>query len=219
MSTTWKTKYGPRRVRHDPPTLDEAIFAARGLTDDIEQQIDIAAGLMEVSAGFREVFFGYTDALEMMIKQVEESRRDDFVNEIGIFNGYTRLIDATLARNSKAAERLAEQFRERTVTKVYWGVVDGKLEPTEANWEDWLLKAPDEARVAVVDASVAGAKRAQLRYHVLRYLETYPATEDSALTPGPSPKGREENTLVEFMPITGRTHQIRAQAAARGAPC
>jgi len=50
MSTTWNTKYGPRRVRHDPPTLEEAIFAARGLTDDVEQQIDIAAGLMEVSA-------------------------------------------------------------------------------------------------------------------------------------------------------------------------
>ena len=48
MSTTWKTKYGPRRVRHDPPTLEEAIFAARGLTDDVQQQIEIAAGLMEV---------------------------------------------------------------------------------------------------------------------------------------------------------------------------
>jgi hypothetical protein len=50
MSTTWKTKYGPRRVRHDPPTLEEAIFAARGLTDDTEQQVEIAAGLMEVPA-------------------------------------------------------------------------------------------------------------------------------------------------------------------------
>jgi hypothetical protein len=50
MSTTWNTKYGPRRVRHDPPTLDEAIFAARGLTDDVEQQVEIAAGLMEVPA-------------------------------------------------------------------------------------------------------------------------------------------------------------------------
>jgi hypothetical protein len=48
MSTTWKTKYGPRRVKHDPPTLDEAIFAARGLTDDIEAQVEIAAGLMEL---------------------------------------------------------------------------------------------------------------------------------------------------------------------------
>ena len=48
MSTTWKTKYGPRRVRYDPPTLEEAIFAARGLTDDVQQQIEIAAGLMEL---------------------------------------------------------------------------------------------------------------------------------------------------------------------------
>jgi len=50
MSTTWNTKYGPRRVRQDPPTLEEAIFAVRGLTDDVEEQIEIAAGLMEVSA-------------------------------------------------------------------------------------------------------------------------------------------------------------------------
>jgi hypothetical protein len=48
MSTSWNTKYGPRRVRHDPPTLEEAIFAARGLTDDIEQQAEIAAGLMSM---------------------------------------------------------------------------------------------------------------------------------------------------------------------------
>jgi hypothetical protein len=48
MSTSWNTKYGPRRVRHDPPTLEEAIFAARGLTDDLEQQVEIAAGLMDL---------------------------------------------------------------------------------------------------------------------------------------------------------------------------
>jgi hypothetical protein len=45
----WNTKYGPRRVRHDPPTLEEAIFAARGLTDDLEAQVEIAASLMEVA--------------------------------------------------------------------------------------------------------------------------------------------------------------------------
>jgi len=27
MSEDWNTKYGPRRVRRDPPTLEEAIFA------------------------------------------------------------------------------------------------------------------------------------------------------------------------------------------------
>lgn len=46
MSEDWITKYGPRRVRRDPPTLDEAIFAAVGITDDLEQQADIAAALM-----------------------------------------------------------------------------------------------------------------------------------------------------------------------------
>lgn len=48
MSGVWKTKYGPRRVRHDPPTLDEAIFAARGLTDDVKAQVEIVASLMEM---------------------------------------------------------------------------------------------------------------------------------------------------------------------------
>ncbi|WJR75249.1 hypothetical protein [Bradyrhizobium sp. NP1] len=46
MSEDWNTKYGPRRVRRDPPTLDEAIFAAVGITDDQEAQADIAASLM-----------------------------------------------------------------------------------------------------------------------------------------------------------------------------
>ena len=46
MSEDWNTKYGPRRVRRDPPTLDEAIFAAIGITDDVEQQAEIAASLM-----------------------------------------------------------------------------------------------------------------------------------------------------------------------------
>src|SRR5882762_4617462 len=32
------------------------------------------------------------------------------------------------ARNSKAAQRLAEQFRERKVAKVYWGIVEGTPE-------------------------------------------------------------------------------------------
>ena len=44
----WNTKYGPRRVRHDPPTLAEAIAAARDLTDQADQQAEIAASLMGV---------------------------------------------------------------------------------------------------------------------------------------------------------------------------
>lgn len=46
MSADWKTKYGTRRVKRDPPTLEEAIFAAMGITDDLAQQAEIAASLM-----------------------------------------------------------------------------------------------------------------------------------------------------------------------------
>lgn len=48
MSATWNTKWGPRRVRRDPPTLAEAIAAAQGLTDDVDGQVEIAAELMGV---------------------------------------------------------------------------------------------------------------------------------------------------------------------------
>ncbi|MGJ5091639.1 hypothetical protein ACQR18_06140 [Bradyrhizobium oligotrophicum] len=46
MSEDWNTKYGPRRVRCDPPTLEEAIFAASGITDDVQAQAEIASALM-----------------------------------------------------------------------------------------------------------------------------------------------------------------------------
>lgn len=49
MGTTWKTKWGVRRVRKDPPTIEEALIAAESLTDDLAQRVDIAAALMGVS--------------------------------------------------------------------------------------------------------------------------------------------------------------------------
>ena len=46
MRKVWKTKYGLRRVRYDPPTLEQAIFAAKGMADDLQNQVEIAASLM-----------------------------------------------------------------------------------------------------------------------------------------------------------------------------
>jgi hypothetical protein len=42
----WNTKFGPRRVRNDGPTLEDAIAAAQGLTDDLDEQAEIAASLI-----------------------------------------------------------------------------------------------------------------------------------------------------------------------------
>ena len=37
---------GPPKVRHEPPTIDEAVFAAQAFANDAEQQVAIVAGLM-----------------------------------------------------------------------------------------------------------------------------------------------------------------------------
>ena len=49
MSEVWDTKDGRRRVRRDPPTVEEAVLAAQGLTDEPGEQMEIVASLMEVS--------------------------------------------------------------------------------------------------------------------------------------------------------------------------
>ena len=49
MSEIWETKDGMRRVRRDPPTVEEAVQSAQGLTDELAAQIEIVASLMDVS--------------------------------------------------------------------------------------------------------------------------------------------------------------------------
>jgi 23S rRNA pseudouridine1911/1915/1917 synthase len=102
------------------------------------------------------------------------------------------------ARSSKAARRLAEQFRARSVRKVYWALVEGDVRPDEGHWEDWLLKVPDEARTLVVPPDTPAARQAVSRYRRL--------------------EGAGGGTLLEVEPQTGRMHQIRVQAASRGWP-
>jgi hypothetical protein len=49
MTDVWDTKDGRRRVRRDLPTVEEAVAAAQGLTEELGEQIEIVASLMELS--------------------------------------------------------------------------------------------------------------------------------------------------------------------------
>jgi 23S rRNA pseudouridine1911/1915/1917 synthase len=121
------------------------------------------------------------------------------------------------ARNTKAARRLAEQFQQRQVQKIYWAVVEGEVEPAEGVWEDWLRKVPEEARAERATPETPGARHALLRYRRLASI--------LFLSPPPAPPSeggvggvREGRTFLEIEPQTGRMHQIRVQAAVRGWP-
>src|SRR6478609_6968814 len=64
------------------------------------------------------------------------------------------------ARTSKAAARLGEQFREGTIEKQYWAVVEGTVGKAAGSVEDWLLKDEQRGRVEVVERRTPGARQA-----------------------------------------------------------
>lgn len=103
-----------------------------------------------------------------------------------------------LARTSKAAARLTEQFRTRKVRKTYWAIISGTIDPATGELTDWLAKDEARQRMAIVEPSTPGAKEARLRYRTVARV------------------GR--GTLLEIDLLTGRKHQIRLQFAARGLP-
>src|SRR5262249_52812306 len=144
---------------------------------------------------------GSIPSLEVQVKQYLRERYHKPGNVyLGIPHRLDRPVSGVIvfARNTKAARRLAEQFQTRQVTKVYWAAVEGEVRPGEGTWEDWLLKLPEEARTERAGPEAPGARHAVLRYRCLQ----------------PWAGG----TLLEFLPQTGRSHQLRIQAALRGWP-
>ena len=141
------------------------------------------------------------DSLEVHLKDLYR-QRDGKRPEENVYVGIVHRIDRpvsgaiVMTRHVRAARRLSTQFANRTVTKIYWAFVEGHLEAERGTWEDYLHKRPGMAHAEVVEANHVGAKHAVLHYRVL--------------------SRSEQGTWLEIELETGRTHQIRVQAASRG---
>src|SRR5436190_1471910 len=69
--------------------------------------------------------------LEAMAKEyIKEKYRKPGNVYLGIPHRLDRPVTGVVvfARNTKAAQRLAEQFHQRQVTKVYWAAVEGEVD-------------------------------------------------------------------------------------------
>jgi 23S rRNA pseudouridine1911/1915/1917 synthase len=154
----------------------------------------------------------YSGVEETIDRVVKAYLKEKYHKSGNVFLGVVHRLDKPVsgvlvfARTSKAAARLSEQFRENSIEKVYWAVVEDRLagQPPPAAWppagtmEDWLRKDPIRGVVEVTEPKAPIAKQALLHYAI--------KAEHGGLA------------LVEIRPQTGRTHQLRVQLASRGRP-
>ncbi|MDF2961851.1 MAG: pseudouridine synthase [Paenibacillus sp.] len=102
------------------------------------------------------------------------------------------------AKTSKAASRLSDAVRTRTIRKRYTAVVNGKPKQPQGTLKHYLLKDTKTNMVSVAAPGKPGAKEAVLDYRLADHLDGL--------------------SLVEIELHTGRPHQIRVQFAAIGCP-
>lgn len=119
---------------------------------------------------------------------------------LGVVHRLDRPVSGAMlfARTSKAAGRLSAQFREHTIQKTYLAWVEGRPAQTTGMLIHWLKKDRSTNHVTVAAPQSPGSLECVLDY---RKVKTSGST-----------------SLLEILPRTGRSHQIRVQLSAQHWP-
>jgi 23S rRNA pseudouridine955/2504/2580 synthase len=106
-----------------------------------------------------------------------------------------------IARNAAAATFFTRAFRDKTTKKIYWAIVVGLPELLQGRIDLALAKGGGKGRERVSAAVGAdgAAKSAITYYRVIDH-------------------AGERASWLALLPVTGRTHQLRAHCAALGTP-
>jgi 23S rRNA pseudouridine1911/1915/1917 synthase len=139
-----------------------------------------------------------------VVDEVRDYLRVAYAKPGNVFVGLVHRLDrptsgvVLVARTSKGAARLSEQFRDGLVRKTYLAVAEGSWPDDSGQWYDWLVKDEATNVVSAVAPETPEARRADLAYRVL--------------------DRRPGRVTFELEPTTGRGHQLRVQLASRGLP-
>jgi 23S rRNA pseudouridine1911/1915/1917 synthase len=147
-----------------------------------------------------------------LLSQGEETGDDNLVDQLRAYVGrnYIGLVHRldrntsgllVVGKRTKSARRLTECLQDGTLKRAYQALLCGKLEGSK-QWKHFLLKDESRNVVRVVPPHTTGAKSAGLLVQAL----SQHSFEGIPLT------------LARFELETGRSHQIRVQAAAEGHP-